>query len=68
MSNFSSGRALGLLLLGFGIFQLLAGITGLLFWLIAGVWQPYTVIIVVIAFAVTWPAAYEVWKRYWLPR
>jgi len=56
-------RGLVLMLLGFGIFNLLAGALGVVFWLIAGEWEPYLPIIVILAFA-AWPIAYQIWKRY----
>jgi hypothetical protein len=57
-------RAVVSLLLGLGTFQVLAGLVGLLFWLIAGTWQPCTPVIVMIAFATTTPVSYLIWERF----
>ncbi|MBU0493259.1 MAG: hypothetical protein KKA73_14020 [Chloroflexi bacterium] len=65
MSPYPVRRALALLLLGLGIFQLLASIAALFFWLIAGEWQPYVPLIAVFAFLVTWPLALGIRNRLW---
>lgn len=65
MSHYRIFQALGQILLGLGIFELLASAIAGLFWLIAGAWQPYVFLIVVIAFIATWPVAYVIWRRRW---
>jgi hypothetical protein len=57
-------RSLVLILLGFGVFSLLAGGLGVLLWLVARQWQPYVPAITLLAFAAGWPLAYQVWKRH----
>jgi hypothetical protein len=64
MPNHLLYRALLLVLLGLGTFQLLAGFVGLLLWLIAGAWQPYTPVIVIIAFSATMPVGHLIWERF----
>ena len=63
MSHYRIFQALGQLLLGLGIFELLASAIAILFWLVAGAWQPYVFLIVVIAFVATWPVAFLIWRH-----
>jgi hypothetical protein len=53
-----------LILLSAGIFQIVAALTAVLLWYAAGDWRPYWPQIAVIAFWITLPVSFLIWKRY----
>jgi hypothetical protein len=57
-------RAICLILLAFGLFQIIASITALAFLILTGHWSNYVPWIVAIAFWLTLPLIYVVWKKY----
>ncbi|MEW5956788.1 MAG: hypothetical protein AB1801_03620 [Chloroflexota bacterium] len=61
-------RAVSLILLGFGLFQIIASITAFIFWMLAGHWSDLVPQIVAIAFWLTLPITYLVWKKYFVQK
>jgi hypothetical protein len=55
---------MSLILLGFGVFQIIASIIALAFLILTGHWRNQVPQIVAIAFWLTLPITYLVWKRY----
>lgn len=53
-----------MLLLGFGLFHLIASVVAVVFWMLVGNWRDLVPQIVVIAFWFTLPAAYLVRKKH----
>jgi len=61
-------RAVILMLLSFGLFQIIASITAFVFWLLTGHWSDLAPQIVVITFPLTLPTIYLVWKKYFVEK
>jgi len=59
-SDYLSGRAVVLILLGFGLFQLVAGAISLLFWVLMGDWRPYAPLIGAVAGGLTLLIIYRI--------
>jgi hypothetical protein len=57
-------RAVSLVLLGFGLFQIIASMVGFVFLLLTGHWTDHIPQIVPIALGLTLPITYLVWKKY----
>jgi hypothetical protein len=57
-------RAMSLILLGFGVFQIIASIIALAFLVLTGHWSDQVPQIVAIAFWLTLPITYLVWTKY----
>jgi hypothetical protein len=57
-------RAICLILLGFGLFQIIASIIALAFLILTGHWSNYVPRIVAIAFWLALPITYVVWKKF----
>ena len=57
-------RGFTLVLLGMGIFYLVAALLSLYYWLAFGAWQPYLGQIAGIALVVSIPTTYLIWKYY----
>ena len=55
--------AFGIILLSLGVFQLLAALLGVFFWIAAGDWREFLPQIVVIAFWLNFPVTYWIWQR-----
>lgn len=64
MPKYSIYRTIGMILLGFGLFHLIASAVAVVFWLLVGDWRDLVPQIVVIAFWLTLPTAYLVRKKY----
>lgn len=56
--------AVGLVLLSLGVFQIIAALLGLFFWMVAGDWREFVPQIVVIAFWLNFPATYWIGRRW----
>ncbi len=56
-------RLWGLILLGAGIYQIIAAGIATFFWVIAGEWRDLILQIMVIAFWITLPVTYFIWQR-----
>jgi len=67
MDKKDSSTAVGLILLGAGVFQIIAALIALIVWFATGDWRTYWPQIAVIAFCITIPVSYVIWKRYWHP-
>lgn len=59
-------RAVSLILLGFGLFQIIASLTAFVFWILTGHWSDHIPQIVAIAFWLTLPLTYLVWRKYFV--
>lgn len=57
-------RAVSLILLGFGLFQIIASIIAVIFLTLTGHWSDHVPQIVAIAFWLTLPITYLVWRKY----
>ena len=57
-------RVIGLLLLGFGLFNIIASSIGFVFLVLTGHWTDDVPLIATLAFALTLPLGYLIWKRY----
>lgn len=57
-------RAVSLILLGFGLFQIIASLIGFVFFVLTGHWSDHIPQIVEFAFWLTLPVTYLVWKKY----
>ena len=64
MSKNSIGRAVSLILLGFGLFHIIASILAFIFLVLTGHWRDHISQIVTLAFWLTLPATYLVWEKY----
>ena len=64
MNKFLIKRAIVLLLLGFGITQILAALLGFFFQEVAGAWKPYLSTIVVLSVNGALLLALWLWDRY----
>ena len=58
-------KVITMFLLGAGIFQILAALLALFFWLVAGDWRPFWPHIAGIAFWLNLPVSYWLWRTYW---
>lgn len=61
-------RAVSLILLGFGLFQIIASLTAFIFWILTGHWSDHIPQIVAIAFPLTLPLTYLVWRKYFVEK
>ncbi len=57
-------RTVSLILLGFGLFQIIASIIAFIFLVLTGHWSDHIPQIVTLAFWLTLPITYLVWKKY----
>ncbi|MBN1992096.1 MAG: hypothetical protein JW953_05285 [Anaerolineae bacterium] len=57
-------RAVSLMLLGFGLFQIIASLIAVIFLVLTGHWSNHVSQIAAIAFWLTLPITYLVWKKY----
>lgn len=57
-------RAVGLILIGLALFQLIASLIGLLVWLLTGDWRDMVAQIALLAISLTLPLGYMIWKKY----
>jgi hypothetical protein len=56
-------RLMGLILLGAGIYQIIAAGIASFFWIVAGDWRDQVLQIMVVAFWITIPVTYFIWQR-----
>ena len=56
-------RLVGIILLGSGIFQIVAAGIAAVFWIVSGDWRNLVPQIIVIAFWITLPISYFLWQR-----
>jgi hypothetical protein len=57
-------RAVSFILLGFGLFQIIASLIAAIFLGLTGHWSDYVSQVAAIAFWLTLPITYLVWKKY----
>lgn len=67
MKQVTIATAVGILLLSLGVFQIIAALLAVFFWMVAGDWRGLIPQIVVIAFWLNFPATYWIWRR-WFQR
>jgi Na+/proline symporter len=64
MQKPSIHRAVGLIFLGFGVFQIFGSTLAAMLWLLTGDWHDFLPQIVTMAFSFTVPTVYLVRKKY----
>lgn len=65
MNEHRTYKMITLVLVGAGVYQVIAALLALFFWLLAGDWHPFWPHIAGIAFWLDLPASYWLWRAYW---
>ncbi|HZD57637.1 MAG TPA: hypothetical protein VE136_12970 [Anaerolineales bacterium] len=63
MKEVSLGAAVGIILLSLGVYQIIAALLAIFFWMVAGDWRDFISQIIVIAFWINLPVTYWIWQR-----
>ena len=64
MKQITIVTVLGIVLLSLGVFQIIAALLAVFFWIVAGDWRDLVPQIVVITFWLNFPATYWIWYQW----